>query len=40
MKKLKCSDLGADSDYHFEAEGETNQEIIDKMFVHTAESHL
>ncbi|MAG92058.1 hypothetical protein CMO83_05260 [Candidatus Woesearchaeota archaeon] len=38
MKSLKCSDLGA-SDCTFEATGESDEEIIQKMFAHAAEVH-
>jgi len=39
MKTLKCSDLGAGPACNFEATGETNQEVIDKMFTHAGEVH-
>ena len=39
MKSLKCSDLNPDSDCSFEATGETNKEVVDKMFKHASEAH-
>ena len=39
MKTLKCSDLGDGGECNFEASGESNQEIIDKMFAHAGEVH-
>jgi predicted small metal-binding protein len=39
MKTLKCSDLDSSSDCHFEASGETNEEVIGKLFQHASEAH-
>jgi predicted small metal-binding protein len=39
MKILKCSDLDPSSDCHFEATGDTNEEVIGKLFQHASEAH-
>ena len=38
-KTLKCSDLGAGPECKYEATGETNEEVIGKMFQHAGEVH-
>lgn len=38
MKKIKCSDLGS-ADCHFEATGETNEEVKQKLWQHAQEAH-
>jgi len=39
MKKLKCKDLDPSKECEFEAEGETNNEVINKMYAHAQEVH-
>jgi len=39
MKSIKCADLGDSGGCEFEATGETNDEVIGKMFSHAAEVH-
>ena len=38
MKKLSCKDIGGEG-CNFVATGETNKEVIDKMFAHAARAH-
>jgi len=40
MKTLKCKDLDPSMNCDYEATGETNQEVIDKMFEHAKEVHV
>ena len=38
MKKLSCKEMGG-GDCDFTAEGETNEEVIQKIYAHASEAH-